>query len=128
MTSEVLRQTAGAAQRDDAWHRFCSRTSSTFLTPADDERRELNAFSNVDCADAFRRVKLVARNRKQIDRPVTQLDRNFADSLNAIDVESGVGMLANDFPDFLDWKPHTRFVVRQHDRNDACILPQRFAQ
>src|SRR5437879_6486935 len=123
MISEVLRQTAGAAQRHDVWHRFCSRAPAALLAAANDERRELYVFTNVDCADAFWGVELVTRNRKEIDGPVAQPDRNFADGLNAIDVEHCLGMLANNFTNFLNWKQHARFVVRQHDRNDACIPP-----
>jgi hypothetical protein len=90
VTRKFPGERAGSTERHQVWDCFSSRTASLFLTAADDERRKFYSVANVERADAFRRVELVARNREEINRPVLSVERNLPDGLDAIHVKDRV--------------------------------------
>ena len=70
MTIESLGKLASCAERGDVWHGLCARAPTLLLASADDEWREAEASSDLERADAFRGVKLVAGTREEVNHRV----------------------------------------------------------
>src|ERR1700754_3946092 len=87
VTVVLLCELARSAECDDVWNSQRSRAASLLLSAADNKRRERNVVSQVERADALRRVQLVAGKREQIDFGCFQVDRNFANCLNAVNMK-----------------------------------------
>ena len=59
MACEFFRQLSGATERHDIRHGFSPGTAALLLPATDNEWRQFHSATDVERADAFRRVKLV---------------------------------------------------------------------
>ncbi|KOT06413.1 hypothetical protein DM77_1168 [Burkholderia mallei] len=81
------------------------------------QRLEPDSLSNVERADALRRVELVTGDRQQIDAERIDVGRDLADRLGRVRVKPDA-VLAGDRADILDRLNGAGFVVRMHDRDE----------
>src|SRR3982751_6770595 len=104
------------AESDDVWNGRRAGTTALLLSASNDQRRQGNSATNVERADALRRVQLVTGKRKQIDSSVFEIDRDFTHCLYTVNVENSVGVFAHNTADDVDGKKHSGLVVCQHRR------------
>ena len=81
------RQFAGHAEADDRGRVLGAGAAAAFLMAAAQQRAEARAAAQIQHADAFRRVQLVAGQREHVDLGVLQVDGHLADGLHRVGVE-----------------------------------------
>ena len=112
---------AALAERDDASHVFRAAATAFLLAATDDEGRVAGAASDVERADAFGSVELVAREAEEVDGRVLQGDGDFAHGLNRVGVEVGT-LRAGDGGGFLHREEDAGLVVGPHERDDGGVV------
>jgi hypothetical protein len=103
----------GFAEPDDAGNIFGARAESPLMVAAVEKLTEARTASDVECPDALRRIKLVARDSEKIDTESVDVEGNFSCGLHGVGVEIDV-VLRGDAPDLLEWLDGAEFVVGVH--------------
>ena len=128
VAGELVCELRRAPQSDDIRHRLSSRPSTLLLSSANHEWRQNYSASYVKRAHAFRSMKLMTRDRKQIDRQFFQVDGNLSHGLHAIDVKQCGRIVSYDAAKLLNRKQDTSFIVCHHHGNDSGVGPQSLTQ
>ena len=100
---------------------FRTGSSVFLLVPTDNERRQRQAATDVQRADTFRRVKLVAGDRQQIDRTVFHINGELPGQLNGVHMKRNL-LRFYDFSNLSNRKDHSRLIVCGHDRNQSGVV------
>ena len=119
ITRGVPRDFSGFAEGNDAGDILRAASAGVFLRAAQ-EGSEGNAAVGVESADAFRRMKFVARKTHEMDAEAFQAERNFTEGLHGVDVEDGAGFL-NHRGDLFQRPEDTGFVVGPKERDKSGI-------
>src|SRR5277367_6820471 len=115
----LLAEFTGFAEADDARHIERAGTHTAFVAAAINDGRELHAWvatANVQRANTFWAVNLVAADGQHVNVVFLHVDRNFAYRLYAVRGEENPVFLG-DFADFRDWIDHSNLIVGIHDGN-----------
>ena len=99
---------------------FRSGAPSALVLGTVNERFDLHAVADVECADALRRVKLVSGYREQVNAEIVHQRWDFADRLRRIRVE-GDPMLSGDCGAALDRLDRANLIVGVHDADQDGI-------
>ena len=112
---------------DQGRHRQCPRAQPPFVPPAELDGCDPNVRApgpNVERANPFRTVKLVERNREQIDIRLVHVDGELAHGLGGVGVQPGPSLAATS-TDFRDGLNHPDLIVGPHDRDEEGPLVNR---
>ena len=111
-------------QRDDPRHIFGARPKAAFVPCAVEDWLQLDASTNVQCADAHRSVELVTGHRDQINAQFVSKCSNLAHALRRVGVHKDVVRVAH-VGDFANRLNCTGFVVGVHDADQARVFANR---
>src|SRR5690348_5264993 len=114
------------AKADDSRNNFGARTAVALIASAAQHGLERRAFANIQDADALWAADFVRGKRKQVRADSFHIDRDFADGLNRVGVETNLS-LARDFADFLDGLNRAKLIVRVHDGYENPLRTNRAA-
>jgi hypothetical protein len=78
------------------------------------QRLQPESFSNEQCSDALRSVKLVTGDREQVDTERFHIDENLPDRLGGIGVENNAS-LATKMGNLIDGLNRSHFIVGMHN-------------
>src|SRR5262252_10346876 len=81
---QLGRDAAGGAKCDDRCDVLRSSAAPAFLASTREQRRQIDALTDVKCTDTFRRVELVTGDREEIDPELFYVHRNFAQRLGSV--------------------------------------------
>src|SRR2546427_3505598 len=101
---------------------FCAGAEATLVMSAVEKLPQARSATNVQRADTFWRVKLVARNREQIDLKRVDVNWDFACGLHGVGVEVNVRILG-DAADLFEWLDGAKLVVGVHDGDENRFGP-----
>ena len=109
-------QPAGLAEADDQRRRQRAGAQAALLAAAGEQRRQPHArpAADVQRADPLRAIDLVAADRREIDLPAGQVERDLAHRLGDVGVEQRAGLLG-DRGERGNVLHHARLVVHRHD-------------
>src|SRR5262249_35178432 len=87
------RKPARLSQGDDVGDVLRSGAATVLLAGTDQQGRQCHASANIKGTDALRGVKLVARDRQQVDAQLINVHRYFSDRLCCIRMDKCAGAL-----------------------------------
>lgn len=120
-------QLARPAESHDARDVLRSGSEASLVASAMYQRGDLDSFSHVEGAHAFRPVHLVARQREEVDAQLLHIDRQLAERLNGVRVEKHV-TLPGDPRQLGDGLNRTDLVVRHHHADQDGLRRDRPGQ
>ena len=97
------------------------------LTGADEQRRSLDSVTYIECADALRRVELVAGDRQQVDTKRIHIDSDLAERLRRIGVDQRAN-LSREPRDVGDGLQRADLVLRVDDRDQSVSLRRKISR
>src|SRR5438093_1432251 len=114
---EIPRQGAGHAEANGEQRAFGSGASASLMPGAMDQRLNLGAAADIERADAFWGIDLVAGNRKQINAERADPGWDLSNRLRRIGMEANV-MASRDGAYLFDRLDRTDLVIGVHDANE----------
>ena len=121
---EIARDLRGHSERHRQRHVLRTGAAAALLRAAECVAREREAASDVERADAFRRVQLVRGERERVDAERVHIDVDLARALHGIAVHVNRS-LAADARHVRDRLDHARLVVREHHRDEPRFGTER---
>ncbi len=94
------------------------------MSAAIDLRHQLHARilpPHIQRAHAFRAIKLMRRNRREIDIVLNHIERHLADGLHRVGVEEHAALMAQR-ANLADGLQHANLVVGRHDRHQDGLV------
>ncbi len=105
---------SGFAQAHDAGDVFRSGAARTLVAAAMKKRSQSSSLSHKKCANALRRVNLVAGDGKRVAPDAIHIYRDLARSLHGVGVKT-YSCFGRDFSNLFDRLHNSGLIVRHHD-------------
>src|SRR4030042_1902593 len=120
-------QFASLPKADNVRNILCPSSSPLLLMATDQKRRKLCPLPDIEDANPFRCMELVAGDGKHINGRFFEIERNLSGCLDRIRMERNPFSFYN-LTNLFDSKHHSCPIVGINDRNDCRLLCNRLSQ